>query len=130
MLKLTSTLVLTVLLAACASSQMKAYGEWVNEGKARAERGELKWSDYYRGCFAKLVESPERVNGKSFELEYLHKMIGYAQEYESGSIKFTEFEEKRRLAQIVRAKGMEAGKSTQQGACCGVSEPVNLQTVY
>lgn len=117
---------LVALLTACASYQMREYSDWVQQGRIRAEHGELKWSEYYRGCFSRLADTPNGVDGKSTELEYYHTMIGYALDYESGRIMAPAFEEKRRLAQIVKAKNKEARISAHRGA----GEAVQLQTTY
>jgi hypothetical protein len=110
-----------VLLAACGNSPVK------DVEFARAQRGELKWTEYYRSSFSKLAEASNRMNGKSFELEYLNKMIGYAQEYENGTITIAEFEEKRRLAQIARAKAKEESMNVHRRV---TGEHVDLQTTY
>lgn len=121
MLKRLSALGVIALLAACGNSPVK------DAEFARAQRGELKWTEYYRSSFSKLAEASNRVNGKSFELEYLNKMIGHAQEYENGTITIAEFEEKRRLAQIARAKAKEESVNAHRHV---VGEPVHLQTTY
>lgn len=110
-----------VLLAACGNSPVK------DLEFARAQRGELKWAEYYRSSFSRLAEASNHMIGKSFELEYLNKMIGYAQEYESGAMTIAEFEEKRRLAQIARAKAKEESMSVHRRV---TGERVDIQTTY
>jgi hypothetical protein len=124
--KLISGLMLAVLLVACAYPQAKDYSDWMQQGKVSAERGELKWSEYYLGCFSRLADMPNGVEGKSAELEYYHTMIGYAQDYENGRTTKPEFEEKRRLAQIAKARNREA----QMSAHHGEHETIQLQTTY
>jgi hypothetical protein len=120
-------LVLLILnLTACSYYQVKEYETWTKEGKLQAEHGELKWSEYYKGCFSRLAATPNRMDGKSFDLEHLNKMIGYSLDFESGHLTASEFEEKGRLAEIERAKGKDANSALGKGA----SERINLQTTY
>lgn len=128
MVKLISVIVLAVLLAACANSQVREYSDWVQKAKDRAEHGELKWSEYYQGCFSRLADTPNGVDGKSTDLEYYNAMIGYALDYENGRMTFPAFEEKRRLALIAKAKNREARGSARLGA--GAGEAIKLQTTY
>jgi len=126
MVKLISGIALVALLAACANSQVREYSDWVQKAKNRAEHGELKWSEYYQGCFSRLAETPNGVEGKSTDLEYYNTMIGYALDYESGRMTISAFEEKRRLALIAKAKNREARVSARPGA----GEAVKLHTTY
>jgi hypothetical protein len=126
MKKMLSGMLLLALLAACATSQTKEYGDWRQQGKARAERGELKWSEYYRGCFSRLADLPNGADGKAAELEYYHLMISHALEYEAGRLTISQFEEKRRLAQIEKARNKEARKNALHGEGGGI----HLQTTY
>ncbi len=108
--------VLVLMLAACVSTQANDYGEWVKSGRARAEQGELKWSDYYQGCFSRLSASTNEVKGKAAQLEHYHLMISYALEFEKGKLSKPEFEEKVRLAEIARVRSNEARQSARADA--------------
>jgi hypothetical protein len=119
-------LVLMGLLAACTIYQVREYNYWVLQERVRAEQGEIKWSDYYKGCFSRLADLPNRRDGKTAELEYYNTMIGVSLDYESGRIKQAEFESKRRLAQIAKARNMEGRESAWEGE----SGSIDLQTTY
>jgi hypothetical protein len=126
MAKIMMGVLLLAGLAACASPQVRDYNEWVQNGRARAEHGDIKWSDYYQGCFSRLADLPNGVMGKSVELDYYNTMIANSLEYENGRITKQEFEEKGRLAQITKARNKEA----QIHARPGPEDVPHPQTTY
>lgn len=94
-------MLLVLTLSACANTQAEGYyNNWVRNARVQAERGEIKWSDYYQGCFSRLMEVSRGNNGKLFELEYYNALIDFALEHESGRISRLEFENKRRRLQL------------------------------
>ncbi len=116
---------LLMALVACSSPATRPYDDWLQDGKARAERGEISWSEYYVECFARLAEGGKGIKGNSADLEYYNAMIAVAAEYESGKITKQDFEEKRRIALIARAKDREQMERSDR-----VGGSVHLQTTY
>lgn len=98
---------LALVLAACANPQLDSYNFWVKNARERAERGEIRWSEYYQGCFSRLVDVRSGVNGKLLDLEYYNAMITYSQEYEKGKMSKSEYEMKVRDAQFAHVKREE-----------------------
>lgn len=96
----TICVLLVLALSACANLQLEGYNNWVQNARVQAERGEIKWSEYYQGCFSRLVEVPRGDNGKLLKLEHYNALIGYSLEYEGGRISKLEFENKRRSLQL------------------------------
>jgi len=98
------TAVLVLALSACANPQLDSYNLWMQSARERAERGEIKWSEYYQGCFSRLADVESGVNNKLLAMGYYNALIGYALEYESGRIGKSEFDQKIRDAQLARAR--------------------------
>jgi hypothetical protein len=109
---------LVLALSACANPQLEDYSRWVQSARERAEHGEIKWSEYYQGCFARLVDVHDGVSGKLAELDYYNELIDYSLAYEAGRLGKAEFDQKRRAVQLahVRHEDELRHKYTQPGA--------------
>lgn len=101
---------LALALSACANPQLESYNLWMQSARERAERGEIKWSEYYQGCFSRLVDVHSGVNGKLLDLEYYNELIAYSQEYEKGRIGKAEYDQKVRDAQFVHVRREEESR--------------------
>lgn len=109
-----------LLLAACATSpELSSYRDWVDKtGWGQAEQGTLKWSAYYKECFARLLKVPAREEAnKVATLEFYDTMIQHALDYESGRLDKIGFEDKRRHAQMdyVRSTHGESRSRVRSG---------------
>ncbi len=102
-------LCLLATLAGCANSQLGRYHQWAQDGLERVERGDLKWSAYYEGCFSRLLNVPDARRDKSPELEMYDALIALALAYEDGKLGKAEFDQKRRQIQMDYARKKEQG---------------------
>jgi hypothetical protein len=93
----------TVLtLSSCADLR---YREWEQSARSKAEQGQMQWSEYYRGCFTRLVDAPY---GRVPEMELCNTLIDYAMALEGGKMSASEFDIKRRQAQLDYARRKDA----------------------
>lgn len=91
-------LILALLLSGCATNQQKpsAFQIYAESNFARAESGEMKWSDYYLGAYEKLRLESSKNTGN--QLIIFNELIDTAKAYEAGAITKDQFESKRRDA--------------------------------
>lgn len=101
---------MVLAISACANPQLEDYTLWLQNARVRAERGEMKWSEYYQGCFSRLVDVRSGVNDRLSELEYYNTLIGYSQEYESGRLSKPEFDQKVRNAQLAHVERQNSSR--------------------
>ena len=82
---------LAVLLVGCASREGREALEWSKRTEAMAVVGEIKWSDYYKQFFDKIVALPVHPD-KAEYLDLTNLMIQIAERYESGEITKDQFD--------------------------------------
>lgn len=109
MLRLSYVILLALALSACATTQRIDYNNWVQNTLVQAEHGEIKWSEYYQGCFIRLMEEPR---GRLHKMEYYNTLLDYSLEYESGRINKLEFDNKRRRLQLEYVRHEELTNAT------------------
>ena len=97
MRKLIFTALVAVLLGGCASPQVKAVNEYAKSNLPLAKSGEIKWSDYYKGVYDRLL-SVESRPGRAENLEAANLLIDGALMYENGQITKDQFESFQRAA--------------------------------
>lgn len=76
-------------------SQMKEIYTWGIEHKAMAEKGDMKWSDYYQGMYDR-IDQANGAGDKGFYLDITSQGIDASKSYEAGKISKDEFESYRR----------------------------------
>lgn len=90
-----AAIVLLMALAGCAAAptrQMLEYNAYVSENLPRAERGEVKWSEYYTGLYARASDA----GAPGDVLLRMNELIRSAQQREAGAITKEEFDYRRR----------------------------------
>jgi hypothetical protein len=83
----TLTLVAALLLAGCASPQVASLRDYAATNKPLAERGSIKWSQYYSGLYGRAAAAG--IPGES--LARINDAIRNSQQYEAGTITREEF---------------------------------------
>lgn len=96
---------LAVLLVGCVNPQVKELRDWTAAEKPRAERGEIKWSEYYKAAYSRLemTNLPDKGQG----MEWLNLLIQAAQLYESGGFTKNEFENFQRTMKAAAQKSAD-----------------------
>jgi hypothetical protein len=115
------SVILSTFFAGCAAPSMR----YAQQNKSRAEQGEIKWSDYYKG----LYDVAARANESGQMLTRINAMIDAAQSYEMGNISKDQFEYLRRQAQAGQAVEDEAVSQQRQAAFAAMAKSFNANTV-
>lgn len=106
-----TAILLSFVLAGCATGptpKMLEYKAYVSENLPRAQRGDLKWSEYFTAVYSKAAAS----NAPGSVLTQMNESIRTAQRYESGAITKEEFDHSRRAT---HADGLAASqRATEQ----------------
>lgn len=76
---------------------------WIDSGYKQVKSGDLKWSDFYKQMFTKVI-SLKAIKDKSNMLESINMRIRASQEYEAGNITAQEFNNRQREAMVLWAK--------------------------
>lgn len=95
---ISAMMALTLLLAACATSQIKNYAA---ANKPLAEQGSIKWSTYYSGLYDEVAHSNDRNKGAM--MNRVNQMIMNSQAFEAGMITKDQFQYLQRAAQAGQA---------------------------
>ena len=57
-------IIILICLTACANSSVSEFNAWKATELPRAEKGEIKWSDFYKEGFARIEKAPIGVAGQ------------------------------------------------------------------
>jgi len=98
---------LALFLAGCVNPAVKEVGNWAAVEKPRAERGEIKWSVYYKEFFSRIEKLPN-IAGKAENMEWANLLIQAAQLYEAGTMSKDQFENMQRIARVEMQKTEQA----------------------
>ena len=128
MKKISFALLLLFAVAACTHPAIRDFNTWVDIEKPRAEKGEIKWSDFYKEGFAKIEKAPN-VGNKAAAMERYNKMIQASQLYEQGSMTKADFEYIQR-AEAAAAVAEQQAASAAAGAAMGQALKNYGNTVY
>jgi hypothetical protein len=93
------------VLTGCATAHNQAASPsslYAQKYHSKAQSGDMKWSDYYKGLYANVNTERNLTTGD--ELMVLNGLIGAAQDYEDNKITLDQFESKRREAQATLTK--------------------------
>ena len=107
--------VLVFMLSACVHPQVKELQEWSAIERAKAERGEIKFSDYYKSVYSRMEALPS-MPGKAENMESFSRLIMAAQLYESGTLSKELFDNIRRTAQIEQERMQQASDQGRRQA--------------
>jgi hypothetical protein len=121
-MKLLASLFLVASLAGCAYAEhqqaVRHVHSYVADKRPMAERGDIKWSDYYKGLYNFL----SAANAPGATLGQANEMIRVAGNYEAGRISKEDFEYARRDAD---AKSRTAAQAlAQEQAQLGAAQMV------
>lgn len=110
---------LAVLLVGCVNPAVNEFADWTAAERPRAERGEIKWSDYYRDGYARLEKLPTGTRGKADGMLFSATLITVALQYERGQIDKELFEQiqrtaKAKMEQIAEAEAIAHRRSMGQ----------------
>lgn len=108
MMKRILLVVAVLLLGACTHPAVREFNAWSAAEKPRAERGEIKWSDYYKEGYDKISKSPDSIPSKGTAMDITNFMITAALAYESGKIDKDTFDGMRRNMEAQWQKVEEA----------------------
>ena len=89
-------ILLALTLFACAHPAFKEMNDYVTEGEAKAMRGEMAWSDFYKGYYKSLEALPAIQGGKGFWFRSADTMIQASLAMESGHMSLEQFHSMRR----------------------------------
>ncbi|MBT8566575.1 hypothetical protein G6698_01005 [Polynucleobacter paneuropaeus] len=84
-------LALTIGCATTEQRMMEYLTRYSNENLAKAEAGQIQWSDYYQGMLEKVQRLPDTVPSKSFMVTTYSEGIVMAKQYESGKMSKADF---------------------------------------
>lgn len=113
-----AAILLSLFLAGCATGptpQMLEYKAYVSENLPHAQRGDLKWSEYFKTVYSKASAS----NAPGDVLGRMNESIRSAELYEAGVITKDEFDYQRRGAHAEQAAASQranAQAAMQQSA--------------
>ena len=94
-----AVMVCTVLaLSSCADMR---YHDWDSDARAKVTQGHMRWSEYYRERFARLMVD---TRGKVPELEMCNTLQEDAVAFENGKIDANEWDVRQRRAQLDYAR--------------------------
>lgn len=110
-LRYTAALLVSGAFLGCATTNepAKYFHTYVATQKPRAEAGEIKWSEYYRGAYSLAVAA----NASGETLALINESIRTADQYEAGEINQSQFEYRRRA---ISATQKEAADQHEQQA--------------
>lgn len=94
------------MLVGCGIARTRAAQDEVRANHAKAQAGEMKWSDHYRRAFVLVSAEPE-FRGKSDTLRLYNEGIDHALAYESGKMTKEQFDATRRRMQIEASAASE-----------------------
>jgi hypothetical protein len=115
-----------LVLAGCATGptqEVMDYHSFIAQQKPRAEAGEIKWSTYYKGLFAKA----SAASAPGYLLSALNQSSGVALRYEAGQISKDQFDYEIRAIKAESASANDAAMAqvrieTDRRAQLGVSQ--------
>lgn len=114
MSRLFLSIVVALLLTACASPQQRAQFEgfktWRNNRQSEAQMGRIPWSTYYSEMWSRLSNLPSDPQ-KPLMMETAAALIPVARQYEAGQITWAQFEDARR---IVLSRAQQSQQNMQQ----------------
>lgn len=85
-----------LVLTGCANQEVLKIGAWSETASAKAELGEILWSDYYKQVFEK-YSSAGSIPDKSEYMRLMNIMITASEGYESNQISKNEFQNLQRI---------------------------------
>lgn len=109
--------ILCALLTGCAGPSMR----YAEQNKPLAERGKMKWSDYYKG----LYDTSARAGESGQMLMRINTMILAAQSYEGGTLSKDQFEYFRRQAQAGQVVDDEIADQRRRAAFAAAAKNFN-----
>jgi hypothetical protein len=80
-----------VALSGCGLMQMQKFNEWNADARARAESGELAWSEYYLQAFNEVSKLPGSMPGKGLAMLQSATLLDAAKAMEAGQMPRDEF---------------------------------------
>lgn len=119
-MRLAAIALCAALAAGCSSlsGNYRSYAEWEASSVARAQAGEILWSQHYSLAYARSFSSPSMTA----QADVMHQnsvMLQAARTYEQGGITKDEFEGLQRQAAVIRMRELqieEAQASARRGA--------------
>ena len=108
-------LVTCCILLGCAHSGVQEIEAWAVATRPQAERGEIKWSDYYREMFQRISRGPNLV-GKAAAMERADVLASAALAFEKGEISRDDFESVRRQVAMSAQRDIEASNLAARAA--------------
>lgn len=89
-------IIILICLTACANSSVSEFNAWKATELPRAEKGEIKWSDFYKEGFARIEKAPNHISNKASSMERHNLMIQAALLFEQGVLSKEQFDYMRR----------------------------------
>ena len=115
MYRLALTILLAILVTACASPQQKAqiaeFYSWQSNRQAQAKAGQVPWSSYYTELWTRLSQMPDDPQ-KPLAMSTTAELIPIARSYEAGQLTKEQFEDLRRI--IISRTNQERQITLQQ----------------
>lgn len=115
-MKIILLVVAALLFGACTPLAVREYNAWSAVEKPRAERSEIKWSDYYKESYDKISKSPDGTENKGVAMELHSFMITAALAHESGKIDKETFDGIRRTNDAQWQKAAETANAARSVA--------------
>lgn len=102
-------------LAACVHPAIGEFNAWEKTEMPRAEKGEIKWSDFYKEAFSKIEKAPIVSNRASSMARY-NLMIQASQLFEQGALSKEDFEYMQRTQAAEAAAERQAAREAASRA--------------
>jgi hypothetical protein len=83
--------ILALSVVGCANPKVKQLRDWSGSAKELARSGQMRWSDYYKGLYDRVVDLPE-MQGKAFYLHGANLLLDSALAMEEGKISQQQFD--------------------------------------
>lgn len=101
-----------LFLSGCTAPSVRDYNSYISTNGPLARSGQMQWSDYLKGVYAKLAALPDSPR-KTFNMQGINHLIDLALDMETGTISKGKFESAMRdfLAQDA---GMRAEAQQEQ----------------
>lgn len=106
-MKLMVVIAMLFLTTSCVAPGMREYQDWATTARPRAAAGQVKWSDYYKGLYARAQNLPPGFEGKAFALRGAATLIDASIAREEGRISQNDFESFQRRMQASAAEYQE-----------------------
>ena len=100
------------LLVACTPQSVRDFNSYVATNGPLARSGQMKWSDYFKGVYAKLALLPDSPR-KAFDMQGTNHLIDLALDMEAGKMSKEQFDSAKRDF-AARDAGMRAEAIQEQ----------------